>query len=83
MTFDAQRLTEHEQLLRLITIASSLNRGSHVVEKIQELELLADALSRSDYDAPRCSFLNWITSAVIEARQSAVINAVENTKEKE
>jgi len=76
--FDFERGEEYNDLLRLVNLAGSLNKGSGVVEKIKEIGAIADKLTRSDMIKPRRSFMQWIgdvafnfysANAQVEARR--------------
>ena len=58
--FDFERGQEYDDLLRLVTLAASLNKGSGVIDKIKELESIADKLTRPDMIKPRQSFMQWL-----------------------
>jgi hypothetical protein len=58
--FDCDRGKEYNELLRLINLAGSLNKGSGIVDKIKEIECIADKLTRSDMVKPRQSFMQWL-----------------------
>ena len=58
--FDFERVEEYNELLHLVNIAGSLNRGSGIVEKIKTMEDIADRLTRSDMVKPRQSFMQWL-----------------------
>jgi hypothetical protein len=58
--FDFERGEEYNQLLQLINLAGSLNKGSGIVDKIKTMECTADLLTRSDMIKPRQSFMQWL-----------------------
>ena len=58
--FDFERGEEYNELLHLINIAGSLNKGSGIIEKIKTMEDIADKLTRSDMVKPRQSFMQWL-----------------------
>lgn len=61
------RTDQLEKFGRLLSLAGSLNRGSNVVDKIKELEILADELTRHDLGAPvHASFASWVADRVAE-----------------
>jgi hypothetical protein len=58
--FDFERGEEYNDLLRLINLAGSMNKGSGIVDKIKEIEAIVDKLTRSDMIKPRQSFMQWL-----------------------
>lgn len=62
--FDVERAEEYNQLLQLIMLAGSLNRGSDIVDKIKTMESIAKQLSSPDIKNPRQSFVQWLCEAV-------------------
>ena len=61
------RTDQLEKFGRLLSLAGSLNRGSNVADKIKELEILADALTRHDLgNSVRASFASWVADRVNE-----------------
>lgn len=60
--FDDKRIEELDALLKFIRLASGLNNGSGVAEKILQLEEMAKTLDANDWDTPRQGFLGWLTA---------------------
>lgn len=58
--FDFERGEEYNQLLQLVNLAGSLNKGSGIVDKIKTMESIAERLTRSDMIKPRQSFMQWL-----------------------
>lgn len=60
-TWTDERCTELQRLERLLREVSSINSGSHCLERIARCMELSDALTRTDFSSGRPSFLQWLT----------------------
>jgi hypothetical protein len=58
--FDFDRGEEYNDLIDLVNLAASLNKGSGIIDKIKAMEIIADRLTRSDMTKPRRSFMQWL-----------------------
>jgi hypothetical protein len=66
--FDDTRLEEHADLLNLINMAGTLNKGNMIVEKIKTMEAISDKLTTGNPEIPRMSFLLWLTAVMVYAQ---------------
>lgn len=58
--WDDYRYKQLEQLITLIRMAGSLNNGSGIVRKIEEMDRVAGLLDHSDREAKRKSFIQFL-----------------------
>jgi hypothetical protein len=68
------RILELEALRRLLDEAKSLNHGSDVVNRILNLERIADSLTRLDISVPRDNFIQFLTDLCVEERSKFKAN---------
>lgn len=59
------RTDQHADLCEMVKLCQTLN-GSGIVFKIHRLEEIAKELTRTDWDKPECSFLEWVRRKVEE-----------------
>jgi len=60
------RITQLQTLESILRLASGLNRGSGIVDKIQDLETMCEELDVHDYENPTPSFTHYIRELVID-----------------
>lgn len=60
------RAEQHADLCEMVKLCRSLNNGSGIVFKIHRLEQIAKELTRTDWDKPKCSFIEWVRRKVDE-----------------
>lgn len=69
MMWTEQRRVELEQLRQLLIECITINRGSHVIERLQRIEKLASELWESDLSNGRESFHTFLVGLVISESQ--------------
>lgn len=62
------RVAEFQMLQRLLNEVTLINRGSHVIERIQVCESIAAQLSGSDWFSRRKSFMSFLSDVIISDR---------------
>lgn len=66
--WDESRCEEYELLETLLSEVSSLNRGSHVIERMQKCIDIAERLSRTDLNSGRDSFVRFLLKEALKDR---------------
>ena len=70
MKWDGSRIVELNKLRELLIEVTTINRGSHAIERIQKCEELAEDLWNSDLDSARPSFHQFLTDLAIKDRSA-------------
>ncbi len=63
------RTDQQELMAEMVKLCRGLNNGSGIVFKIHRLEEIANELSRTDWDKPECSFLEWVRRKVEDGKE--------------
>jgi len=73
---DKYRVDEFLLLQRLVNVAEGLNDGSHILEKISEIIIIAKRLNRNDCVSPRRSFMSFLNDFIYDQRETGIKGAI-------
>jgi hypothetical protein len=71
MKWTNARCKELDALRELLTEVQSINRGSHVIERLERCIALAKKLDATNMDKPRPSFYRFLNDLAAADRSSA------------
>jgi hypothetical protein len=65
------RCTELDKFRELLTEVQSINRGSHILERLARCITIAEALDKVDLQRARASFYQFLNDLAVEERSDA------------